>query len=313
MGVPGEQARVTPGVTNLDTGAGLAVDAPAKLNLSLAVLGRRPDGYHELAGVMVLLELADRLRLRAGPSGLRLVGIAAEGVPREAEANLAWRGLLAGAGHGAPAPCLELEKRIPAAAGLGGGSSDAAAGWRLGRHSVGRSDVPNGAELAALASLGADVPFFAAGHATAVVSGIGELVRPLDPPWHGDAVEPPAVVLVHPPFRLGTSEVFAETRPADWSSELPLGEPAPGRNDLLPAALRLRPDLDAIAAAMRSAGLEPHLTGSGPTLFAITADAERADVAAAALRHSGLATSVTRLRRRAASIEPATTGERAGG
>jgi 4-diphosphocytidyl-2-C-methyl-D-erythritol kinase len=300
-------------VTALDAGAGLAIDAPAKLNLLLAVLGRRSDGYHELAGVMVLLGLADRLRLRAGPSGLRLAGIAAEGVPREAEVNLAWRGLLAGVGDGPPAACLELEKRIPAAAGLGGGSSDAAAGWRLGRHSVGRSDVPNSPELAALASLGSDVPFFAAGQATAVVSGIGERVQPLDPPWHADAVQPPTVVLVHPPFRLRTAEVFAETRPTDWSSELPLGELAAGRNDLLPAALRLRPELDEIRAAMRSAGLEPHLTGSGPTLFAITADAERADAAATALRHSGLATSVTRLRRRAASIEPDTTPDRAGG
>src|SRR5205085_6842717 len=93
--------------------------APAKLNLSLRVVGRRPDGFHELEGVMVLLELADELRLAPGDEGL-LVEPSTAGVPRESTSNLAWRGLAAAMGD-SPRGSLSLTKHIPVAAGLGGG------------------------------------------------------------------------------------------------------------------------------------------------------------------------------------------------
>src|SRR6188508_2405184 len=111
MGLPGVGARRS-GMTPL------RLEAPAKLNLSLRVVGRRDDGFHLLDSELVLLELADRLILLPGSSGLRVEGDAADGVPLDA-GNLAWRGLRAGLGHEPDIVCLTLEKRIPAAAGLG--------------------------------------------------------------------------------------------------------------------------------------------------------------------------------------------------
>ncbi|HEX2221359.1 MAG TPA: 4-(cytidine 5'-diphospho)-2-C-methyl-D-erythritol kinase [Candidatus Limnocylindria bacterium] len=289
---------------------GLVLEAPAKLNLSLAILGRRPDGYHELAGVMVLLELADRLVALHGAPGLALEGDAARGVPAERDANLAWRGLSAGMRREPGAICLRLAKGIPAAAGLGGGSSDAAAGWRLGRRLArdpaakdeGAADPDAARELAVI---GADVPFFAAAIPAALVTGIGERVAPLDTPWRARPQAAPTAVLVHPPFSLRTADVFAASRPSDWSSRAPAPTLDPAGNDLLSAATRLRPELDTLRGLVLAAGLDPHMTGSGPTIFALTDDPERAGAAAARLRRGGVATTITRLRGRATSIEPA--------
>jgi 4-diphosphocytidyl-2-C-methyl-D-erythritol kinase len=277
----------------------LRLEAPAKLNLSLAVLGRRADEYHELAGVMVLIELADRLLLMPGCSGLRVEGDDAAGVPVAADDNLAWRGLVAGLGAEPELACLTVEKRIPPAAGLGGGSSDAAAAWRLGRRWRGAADAATYAEVEALAEIGADVPFFAASTAAAMVRGIGERVSPIgpaEPPFH--------VVLVHAPFGLSTAAVFAELRPSEWSAEQPSPRLEAGRNDLLAAVRRLRPEIDDLIAAMVHAGGDPRLTGSGPTLFSLTHDPERADAVAARLVGAGLRVTGTRTRTAPASIEP---------
>ncbi|HET6379968.1 MAG TPA: 4-(cytidine 5'-diphospho)-2-C-methyl-D-erythritol kinase [candidate division Zixibacteria bacterium] len=267
--------------------------APGKLNLSLRVVGRRTDGYHLLDTVMVLLELADELLLLPGCAGLRVDGTAAEGVPVAPDANLAWRGLLHGHGGAPPAACLTLEKRIPAAAGLGGGSSDAAAGWRLGRWASGRADdMPDEATLHTLAAIGADVPFFAAGAAAARVGGIGERVQSVAMPEGGSEV-----VLAHPPFALSTAAVFAELRRPEW------GAAGAGGNDLLAPALRLRPELEEVLRLVTAAGGAPQLTGSGPTVFARTDDPERADAIARRLERAGLRATRTRLRAQPASIE----------
>ncbi|MEP6808221.1 MAG: 4-(cytidine 5'-diphospho)-2-C-methyl-D-erythritol kinase, partial [Chloroflexota bacterium] len=159
----------------------LSLDAPAKLNLSLRVVGERSDGYHLLNTEMVLLELADRLLLLPGATGLRVEAPRDDRIPLD-RTNLAWRGLLAGVGAEPELVCLALEKRIPAGSGLGGGSSDAAAAWRLGRHAVGAASIPGIDELAALSRLGADVPFFAAATAAARVGGIGEQILPIPVP-----------------------------------------------------------------------------------------------------------------------------------
>lgn len=273
----------------------LRLAAPAKLNLSLAVTGRRPDGYHELLSEMVLLELSDRLLLMPGSSGLRvetqIAGESAAELP-PASANLAWRGLLAGLGRAAELECLTLEKRIPIAAGLGGGSSDAAAAWRLARRWLGASDQAGSGELAELSRIGADVPFFAAQQVAAAVSGIGELVEGAAPPAERH------VVLVHPPFRLSTAAVFAELRAEDWSTER-----RPGRNDLLAAARRLRPELDDVFRLVAGAGGEPRLSGSGPTVFTLTDDVERAAAVVARLGRAGLRATLTRIRHEPARIE----------
>ncbi len=267
----------------------ISLEAPAKLNLALRVVGQRSDGYHLLESEVVLLELADRLLLLPGATGLRVEAPPDEEIPVDRR-NLAWRGLLAGLGSEPELICLALEKRIPAAAGLGGGSSDAAAAWRLGRHASGASESASADELNALSLLGADVPFFAAQCGAARVAGIGEQVAPLP----GGAATP--VLLVHPRFRLSTREVFAELREADLTTDRPAG------NDLLAPALRLRPELADLVTQVARAGVEPRLTGSGPTLFALLDDPERAAATATNLRSAGLRVTETRLRPEAARI-----------
>jgi 4-diphosphocytidyl-2-C-methyl-D-erythritol kinase len=265
--------------------APLRLDAPAKLNLSLRVVGRRDDGFHQLESRMVLLELADRLLLLPGSSGLRLDGDAA-GLPL-GEENLAWRGLLSGLGGPPDVACLALEKRIPVASGLGGGSSDAAAAWRLGRAWRGLSDQATKTELEDLGRIGADVPFFAARLAAALVSGIGERVEP-------SAAFESHVILVHPGFGLSTAAVFAELTPDDWGRS---------ENDLLAPALRLRPELNDILALVGRTGVTPRMTGSGPTIFALTDDPQRAASVAERLVGAGLRATITRTRTSATSIE----------
>lgn len=266
----------------------LSLAAPAKLNLDLRIVGRRDDGFHLLESTMVLLELADRLLLMPGAPGLRVEGAetAAHALPVGGH-NLAWRGLLAGLGGEPSGACLALEKRIPVAAGLGGGSSDAAAAWRLGRAWRGVTEGPGQDDFATLASIGADVPFFAARVAAARVEGIGERVTPLP----AGALE---VLLVTPPAALRTAEVFGELREDEWGSE---------RNDLLAPALRLCPEIREVLALVTAAGGDARLTGSGPTVFAATDDPERARHVAERLRRAGLAPMMTRTRREAARIE----------
>ncbi len=267
----------------------LSLEAPAKLNLSLRVVGRRPDGFHLLETEMVLLELADRLLLLPGATGLRVEAPPEDEVPVD-QSNLAWRGLVAGIGGQPDVACLALEKRIPAAAGLGGGSSDAAAAWRLGRVASGAPEAATPEELSALARLGADVPFFAARVVAAVMTGIGEVVTPMEPPATDH------VILVLPPFRLSTAAVFSELREGDLATDRPAG------NDLLAPALRLRPELDTLLREVTAAGGEPRLTGSGSTIFTLTPDPDRAAAIAATLRGAGVAVTLTRLRREPARI-----------
>jgi 4-diphosphocytidyl-2-C-methyl-D-erythritol kinase len=274
--------------------------APAKLNLWLHVTGRRADGYHELASLFVLLELADTLEMEAAADGvvLSLDGPHAGDVPADGD-NLALRGWDAGRGGQPPGASLRLSKAIPVAAGLGGGSSDAAAAWRLGSRSAGVADEPPDAPtLVALAEIGADVPFFAAQVAAARVTGIGEQVEAAASP---DARE---VVLVHPPFGLSTADVFGSLLPGDWSEADPALGSEPAHNDLLAAARRIRPEIDDVLRIVTAAGGEPRLTGSGPTVFTLTADAERSAFVAERVARSGLAVTETRVRAEPASIEP---------
>ena len=264
----------------------LRLEAPAKLNLSLRVTGRRADGLHELDSRFVLLRLADRLVLMPGSTGFRLEGEGASSLPVDAT-NLAWRGLLAGLGGEPELACLALEKRIPAAAGLAGGSSDAAAAWRLGRAWLGMRDGATVDELDALTAIGADVPFFAARVASARVRGIGERIEARPP-------EALHVVLVHPPFGLSTRAVFAELRPDEWGT---------AENDLLAPARRLRPEIDDLFGRVGRAGGDPRLTGSGPTVFVATDEADRAAAVAGTLQADGLRVTLTATRQAAAPIE----------
>lgn len=238
----------------------------AKLNRFLAVLGRFPDGFHELELVTTVLEgvegLRDDLEGEAAEAfSLDLDGPATAGL-RADEGNLvvkAWRALEREAGRELPAR-LRLTKRIPAGGGLGGGSSDAAETLRLGRDLF-SLDLDDGALLRLAAGLGSDVPLFLLG-GTVLGLGRGERVYPLRPV----PLEP--ILLVHPGLHVATPSVYKSIAqvgypfPAPCPS-LPEGAPPPWRNDLTGAAIFACPALADVKEALRDAGGEPLLCGSG--------------------------------------------------
>jgi 4-diphosphocytidyl-2-C-methyl-D-erythritol kinase len=280
--------------------------APAKLNLTLAILGRRPDGFHALHSVMVPLGLADRLSVAVQPTGtdsLHVEGWAAGPI----EQNLVLRAVAAtraalGSAAEAPPLAARLEKRIPVAAGLGGGSSDAAAAIEASLEAW-SANLDAERRFALAAQLGSDVPFFLAG-GPALVEGRGERVMPLRG-FRGDA---PGVLLVTPPLPVSTAAVFAALAAGG-----PAAPPAPGAtritsahlagellgglraadlvvragilstaNDLARAAALVAPGLTALRRALARLLARPvGLSGSGPTLWAVYASAEAAREAAA--------------------------------
>lgn len=213
------------------------VQAFAKLTLSLRITGVRPDGYHLIEAEMVTVDLADELTFSDG-DGLEVVGPAARGVPVD-EGNLVRRALAAVDRTAR----VKLEKHIPAGAGLGGGSADAAAVLRW----AGCDDV------AVATSIGADVPFCVAG-GRALVRGVGEVIERL-PLEHRD------FTLLIPPLSVSTAEAYAA-----WDG---LGGPCGARgNDLEPAALVVAPDLAQWRDRLGDAtGEAPRLAGSGATWF----------------------------------------------
>jgi 4-diphosphocytidyl-2-C-methyl-D-erythritol kinase len=225
------------------------VTAPAKLTLSLRVTGVRPDGYHLLDAEMVALDLADTLYFSDG-DGLEVVdaGASAGGhgeVPTDGS-NLVNKALSL-VGRKAH---VRLVKRIPAGAGLGGGSADAAAVLRWG----GASGTA-GLEMAA--ELGSDVPFCFAGGARARVRGTGQILEPL----RVEDVANDTYTLLVPPFGVATSAVYQA-----WDD---LGGPfSDNFNDLEPAALRVEPRLASWRDQLADAtGQRPVLAGSGSTWF----------------------------------------------
>ena len=250
------------------------------MNLALEILGKRIDGYHELATVMQTIDLADRVTLEeADDVALATSSPDVPGGP----GNLAWRAALAlrEAAKVDRGVRITLDKRIPVAAGLGGGSADAAAVlmglsrlWRL-RWSRARL-----AEVAV--TLGMDVPFFLEG-GVALATGRGEKLSAV-------TGAPLALVLVNPGVAVSTAEIYARVTPAMYSS----GERAramlealrtrrPARvawslyNGLEAAAAALSPDVTRMRAALLAAGaLGAAMSGSGPTVFGIARSFEHA-------------------------------------
>jgi 4-diphosphocytidyl-2-C-methyl-D-erythritol kinase len=227
-------------------GTAVEVQALAKLTLSLRVTGVRPDGFHLLDAEMVTVDLADTLYFSPG-AGLE-VETAGDGggeVPA-GPANLVVRAL-ALVGREAH---VRLVKRIPAGAGLGGGSADAAAVLRWAG-----AMGPGGIEAAV--KLGSDVPFCLAGGGRARVSGVGEVLEPL--PF--DDVAGDTYTLLVPPFGVPTGTVY---RAWDEMS----GPASDSLNDLEPAALRVEPRLAEWRHRLGDAtGETPQLAGSGSTWF----------------------------------------------
>lgn len=258
--------------------------APAKLNLCLYLGPRRGDGLHEIRSLFCPLTLADRIVVSDAERD-EVVCPGVEGPNLAAEALAALRGR----GWSRASVRVEIEKRVPVAAGLGGGSADAAAVLRLAGDEV--AGIP---ELAA--ELGADVPS-QLDPAFALVAGAGEEVDRLPAPGHF------GVVLVPSDEGLATAEVYAEAdrlglgrsleelervaeelRAASAAGASPLAYTELLRNDLAEAARSLRPDIAAALAALADVGAAATLvSGSGPTAFGLFEDIVAADRAAAEL------------------------------
>ncbi len=238
----------------------MTVEAHAKINLTLDVLGKRPDGYHELKSIVVQIPLHDDVELCDAPDGEMSVEMIADGVevpPVPAESNLAVRAAraLAAAAGVSRGVHIRIVKRIPAGAGLGGGSADAAAVisglndlWNL---SLSRERL---CEVGA--TVGSDVPALVLGGAV-MMEGRGERVAPIEdfdlPPFDD------SFVLRIPKVNASTARVYGEFREEDRGR---------CRNDLQPAACRLYPEIAETLAQMEKEGLEGvQMSGSGSAVF----------------------------------------------
>lgn len=255
--------------------SGLRETAYAKINLALHVRARLADGYHRIETIFAFCEHGDVLE--ADPSdalGLTITGPFAAGLSA-GEDNLvmrAARALAAEAGC-APRAALRLDKRLPVASGIGGGSADAAAALRLLTRLWG-VDVPEARLLAVAAALGADVPACVAS-VGARGEGRGDALTPFD-----DAtLARNHVLLVNPGVTLSTAEVFAGWDGVDRGALA--DRAADGRNDLEPSALTLAPTVGTVLQLLNTqpgASLV-RMSGSGATCFALFADAADRDAA----------------------------------
>ena len=267
--------------------------APAKINLTLEVTGRRDDGYHDLASVFATIGLCDRVRV-AKAEGLDVrISPPLDGSVGEDLASRAVRALAAASGRPAAA-YVRIRKRIPVASGLGGGSSDAGAVirglkdlWRIGAIDLGVVG----------ASVGSDVPFFASGAAFALVRGRGERVDALTAPpleiW---------AVLVRVNAKVSTRAIFAAHRErfSDGARSLELADafergvatPTFIRdrlvNDLRETTERVVPEVQHALARARDRGVELAMSGSGPSFFTLADDRRDALRIARILRRAGL-------------------------
>ena len=260
--------------------------APAKINLCLHVTGQNKDGYHELDSLVLFTKFGDRISVSPDTDwGLKLSGPYGQNVPKGAE-NLVWRAAeMTNLGDGAS---IQLEKNLPPSAGIGGGSSDAAAVIRALSQLY-----PNAERLELdLMDLGADVSLCMTAELTRM-RGIGEkLVRMGAPPSL-------PIVLVNPGVSLNTADVFQALEQKE-NPALPDDMPSPKdlsnwlnwlnarRNDLERPAIKLRPVIRAVLVALNdfSGTKLARMSGSGATCFAITETAEQCEILAALLKQS---------------------------
>ncbi len=261
----------------------LEVLAPAKINLALDVLHKRSDGYHEIEMVMQTVDLWDRLYIELTSSGIVELDCQHHQVPLGAE-NLAWQAaelMLRQSGCGSGVK-ISLNKRIPVAAGLAGGSANAAAVIR-GLNQLLELGLSHDEMVELGLQLGADVPFCIKG-GTALARGIGQVLQDLTPP-------PPLwVALLTPEFSVSTAEIYnsfcpdqVETRPdiPGLVAALEKGETEKMVNSMAnvleSVTFRKLPMLAAIKEKAVNAGaLTALMSGSGPTVFALAADYQRA-------------------------------------
>ena len=281
----------------------LSVRAPAKINLFLRVTGRRPDGYHLLATWMQKVDLCDLLELTVCAEGIHF-RCAGAGVPGDHNnlvyraADLFLRTTQGRRGLASSGVAIHLTKNIPVAAGLGGGSSDAAATLRAMNELFDGGLTPD--ELAGLGMrLGADVPFFLADSPAALATGIGEVLQPV-PPLRGYAI-----LLVNPGFPVSTRwvyQTFALTKQDESSNLTSSQECVAGGADLGGCGGAIGPetalvnDLETVTLAryplierlkgelLRWGAVRALMSGSGPTVFGLFANREAAEACRAACK-----------------------------
>ncbi|OAN52149.1 4-(cytidine 5'-diphospho)-2-C-methyl-D-erythritol kinase [Paramagnetospirillum marisnigri] len=268
----------------------ITVFAPAKVNLSLHVVGKRDDGYHLLDSLVAFAGVGDTLDMEpADTLTLDITGPTAALIPDEGE-NIVLKAarLLAEATGTSLGATILLTKRLPVAAGIGGGSADAAA-TLTGLMQLWRVELAP-ERLAALAlSIGADVPVCLSGRPTRM-RGIGEVLEPAPP------LPPAWLVLVNPMVPLHTPAVF-KARTGPFSAAEPLTESpadakalaealAARRNDLTPPAISIEPVVGEMLAAIAAGPgcLLARMSGSGATCFGLYAEEAEARAAAASLQ-----------------------------
>ena len=258
----------------------LVLTAAAKVNLALEVLDRRPDGYHEIATVMQTVDLADRLTLE--DSDVLELECEAPGVPTDAR-NLALKAAIAlrEASSATRGVRITLDKRIPVAAGLGGGSSDAAA-VLLGLNRLWRLRWPTTRLAEVAVTLGMDVPFFLRG-GVALATGRGEHLKRV-------VGAPLALVLANPGVAVSTAEAYGRVTRTMYTDgarcRAVIAALATRRaariaatlyNGLEAAVMPARPEIARMRAALMAAGaLGALMSGSGPTVFAVARSFEHA-------------------------------------
>jgi len=253
------------------------VPAPAKLNLFLHITGRRPDGYHLLQSVFMLIDWCDTLHFELRTDGrisredLETDGQAAEALPAEDLAVRAARALQAACGSSLGVH-IGLQKRIPSQAGMGGGSSDAASCLLALQWLWGVRLPPQKLQALAL-SLGADVPFFlSGGHAW--VEGIGEKITALAlPPAHFLVLKPAAGlptqgIFSAPGLKRDTETATIQGFAANAEGQLKSFDFGFGRNDLQPVAQEMCPQIGQSLDWLKRRHLQGRMTGSGSAVFA---------------------------------------------
>jgi len=253
--------------------------SPAKLNLGLKVLGRRPDGYHLLESLFWPITLHDQIALKRGAGG-KLTAVWDEAAPRKGPKIPAGSDNILGkilAAHSSFTEEIHLKKRIPMGAGLGGGSSNAGT---LLKHLAEVLQLPAEQIEQEALKLGADVPYFL-NPKPAWVTGVGELRRPLE---IDSSLYDAHFFLVFPPFECETKSIFGRYKELGQPFSSTRVEAVPqrigldnlahvtsrGQNDLLPAAAALHPLLDEIIKLL--AGTDPilsGLSGSGSTCYSV--------------------------------------------
>lgn len=255
----------------------LAERAPAKINLFLRVVGRRPDGYHELDSIFIPISIHDRIRIEIRPATSAAVTLRCNAPSlADPESNLAVRAARAFINEFGLAAhvAIDLEKSIPVGAGLGGGSSDAGTVLRM-MASLHRIDARERLHKIALA-LGADVPFFLDPRPSCV-GGIGERIAPLEnfPRLH--------LVIAAPAVEVATAAIFKALTKDEWSGAAPASDVAEilrGEinarhltNDLAVPAMRLYPHIAKLKALLEECGARAaSMTGSGGAVFGIFHD-----------------------------------------